>query len=373
MKVGIVGGGQLARMLALAAHPLGVGTIVQDPDATGPAAQVTQSLRGAFTDRAALRRLGSASAVITFDWENIAVGALRQLGPGHRFAPPLRALEIGQDRLREKNLFRRLKVPTTHCRAVADERGLRAAVREIGLPGVLKTRRLGYDGKGQVVLRRAQDIAAAWQQVAGAPCIYEELIHYEYEVSALAVRGRDGQVLFYPLTLNWHEQGILRLSRAPLTNAALQHAAERHVSAILESLDYVGVMAVEFFVRDGGLVANEIAPRVHNSGHWTIEGAATSQFENHLRAICALPLGATTTHRHVAMVNLIGRMPAQAPLLAIEDLHWHDYGKTARPGRKLGHLTVLADSARKRDRLARKVLSLVMPRPPRSLPGPKFT
>ena len=361
MPLGIVGGGQLGRMLALAGYPLGLDFLFLDRSGDTPAAQVATSLVGEFTDPVMLRELAGRSEVISFDWENISVPALRAATRGGRarVSPPLRALAIAQDRLSEKRLFDRLRIPTTHYAAVDSLAALLRAVHAIGLPGVLKTRRMGYDGKGQAVIRTLEDAEAAWRTMGSVPLLYEGFIPFDYEVSCIAVRGRDGALAFYPLSRNVHHAGILRVTLAPWRNATLQRAAQRYLRALLTDLNYVGVLAVEFFVRRGRLVANEMAPRVHNSGHWTIEGAATSQFENHLRAIAGLPLGATSTRGHAGMVNLIGAVPGRKPLLGLPDLHLHDYGKAPRPGRKVGHLTLIAPSAAARnDRIRSLVKSL---------------
>jgi len=218
---------------------------------------------------------------------------------------------------------------------------------------------MGYDGKGQFVLRNPADLDRAWEALGKAPLLYENLVPFDAEVSVIAVRGRDGTVVFYPLNLNVHRDGILRLTRAPYGNAALIRRAHRAAKKLLEHFQYVGVLTIEFFVKRGKLIANEMAPRVHNSGHWTIEGADTSQFENHVRAIAGLPLGSTRARGHSAMINLVGQMPTREPLLREPGLHWHDYGKAARPGRKLGHLTICEPSAKTRDLKAFKVLAKV--------------
>jgi 5-(carboxyamino)imidazole ribonucleotide synthase len=238
---------------------------------------------------------------------------------------------------------------------------LQRAAEQIGLPGVLKTRRLGYDGKGQYVVRKASDIEPAWQALGNAPLLFEEMVPFDYEVSIIGARSTRGEVVVYPLNGNVHAQGILRLTRAPYGSLALQRAAARSLRRVLDHFRYTGILTIEFFVRRGRLVANEMAPRVHNSGHWTIEGAATSQFENHLRAILGLPLGATRARGHCAMLNLIGDMPARAAVLADEGVHLHDYGKSPRPGRKLGHLTLVERSAARRDRRARRLLGRLAP------------
>jgi 5-(carboxyamino)imidazole ribonucleotide synthase len=358
MTVGIVGAGQLGRMLALAGYPLGLDFLFLDRSAAVPAAAMAPLLVGEFTDRPLLRRLARRCEVLSFDWENISVTALRSARRGlrTRIAPPLRALATGQDRLAEKRLFERLAIPTTRYAAVGSLAQLERAIARIGLPGVLKTRRLGYDGKGQRVIRNPGAIATAWRSMGSSALLYEEFVPFAAEVSALGVRGRDGSEALYPLTRNWHAGGILRLSVAPWQAPDLERQARAHLRAVLRDFNYVGVLAIEFFVKDGRLIANELAPRVHNSGHWTIEGAVTSQFENHLRAITGLPLGRTAAVGHAAMINLIGRMPARRAVLATPGVHLHDYGKQPRPGRKLGHCTLVAPTALERDRRARQLL-----------------
>ena len=360
MKVGIVGAGQLGRMMALAGYPLGLDFLFLDKDAGTPGGQVAPLLAGALDDRELLGQLAQRCQVVTFDWENVGVEAFEGLPDGGaRISPPLRALAAAQDRLTEKRCFDLLGIPTTRYAAVDSRESLELAVRGIGLPGVLKTRRMGYDGKGQFVLRKREDLERAWDALGASPLLYENLVPFDSEVSIIAARGLDGSMAFYPLNLNVHHEGILRLTRAPYGNAALTRQAQRAARKLLEHFQYVGVLTIEFFVKRGKLIANEMAPRVHNSGHWTIEGAETSQFENHVRAIAGLPLGSTKPRGHSAMVNLIGRMPAREPLLGEPGLHWHDYGKSARPGRKLGHLTLCETSAKSRDRRAFKLLSKV--------------
>jgi 5-(carboxyamino)imidazole ribonucleotide synthase len=360
MTIGIVGAGQLGRMMALAGYPLGLDFLFLDKDAATPGGQVAPLLAGALDDRQLLGELSQRCEVLTFDWENVPVDALQELqdgGKGARISPPLRALAAAQDRLTEKRSFELLGIPTTRYASVDSRESLELAVKSIGLPGVLKTRRLGYDGKGQCVIRAAADLDAAWKSLGKSPLLYENLVPFDAEVSVIAVRGADGAVAFYPLNLNVHREGILRLTRAPHGNKALARQAQRAARKLLEHFKYVGVLTIEFFVQRGKLIANEMAPRVHNSGHWTIEGAETSQFENHIRAIAGLPLGSTRARGHSAMINLVGQMPTRAPLLAQEGLHWHDYGKAPRPGRKLGHLTICEKTAKSRDQKALKVLS----------------
>jgi 5-(carboxyamino)imidazole ribonucleotide synthase len=359
MTIGIVGAGQLGRMMALAGYPLGFDFLFLDRDARTPGGQVGPILEGELTDRTLLDKLSQSCEVLTFDWENIPVEALESLPGKARIAPPLRALAAAQDRLSEKRTFELLGIPTTRYAAVDSRESLELAVKSIGLPGVLKTRRMGYDGKGQFVLRKPADLDLAWAALGKAPLLYENLVPFDAEVSIIAVRGLTGEVAFYPLNLNVHRDGILRITRGPYANVALTRQAQRAARKLLEHFKYVGVLTVEFFVRAGRLVANEMAPRVHNSGHWTIEGADSSQFENHVRAIAGLPLGSTSARGHSAMINLVGEMPTREALLAEPALHWHDYGKTARPGRKLGHVTICDGTAKARDRRAFKLLSRI--------------
>ncbi len=345
MKVGIIGGGQLARMLALAGHPLGIETVVLDPAPDACAGAVTQQLRGAYDEQSQLKALADDVDVVTYEFENVPAEAVKFLTDQASVYPPPNALETGRDRLREKTLLSTtLGIPTAPFAVVDSRQGLESAVADIGLPAVLKTRTLGYDGKGQFVLRRTEDVDAAWDLLGGVPLILEGFVEFEREVSIIAVRGRNGEIRCYPLSENIHTDGILRLSYCRPGDPQ-QAAAEDYIRRLLESLDYVGVLALELFQAGDRLLANEMAPRVHNSGHWTIEGAETSQFENHLRAICGLPLGPTTPVGYSAMFNLIGDLPEPAAVLAIPGAHFHAYGKAAREGRKVGHITVRAQSA----------------------------
>ncbi len=359
MKIGIIGAGQLGRMLVLAGTPLGLRFAVYDPSADAPAGQVAPLFNGGFEDLDALGHFAAGSDIVTFDWENVPVAAARAAAAEARVLPSPRALEVSQDRLQEKRLFSRLGIPVAPHRAVDDRAGLARAVSEIGLPGILKTRRLGYDGKGQATLRVAADVDRAWRALGGQPLLYERMVDFDCEVSLIAARNRRGDVAFYPLTRNEHAAGILSVSIAPYPRPRLQRLAEAHLRAILEHLRYVGVLCVEFFVTGHRLIANEMAPRVHNSGHWTIEGAETSQFENHLRAIAGLPLGSTRCRGHVVMVNCIGRMPPANKVLAMPGVHLHDYGKMARPGRKLGHMTFVDTDKKRRDAMATALLTMI--------------
>ena len=342
-RVGVLGGGQLGRMLGLAGRALGLELAFLDPSADSPAAAVGSLDVSDYTDAAALERLARAD-VVTFEFENVPVSAVTALESRAKVFPGSRALEVAQDRLHEKTCFRSLGIGTPPFEAVSTWLELAAALGRVGLPAVLKTRRFGYDGKGQAVLRTEADAKAAFERLGGAPLILEGFVAFQRELSIIAVRGRQGEVACYPLVENHHENGILRktIAPAPGVTEELQRVANQHVEKLLAHLDYVGVLALELFQVDGALLANEIAPRVHNTGHWTIEGARTSQFENHLRAILGLPLGATEALSPCAMLNLIGTAPDAAAVLAVSDAHLHWYGKEPRAGRKVGHITVRA-------------------------------
>jgi 5-(carboxyamino)imidazole ribonucleotide synthase len=346
-------------MLALAGYPLGVRCLFLDRGADSPGAQVAPSLIGDLEDPALLAELASRSDVVTFDWENISGSALKPLERITQVRPPRAALEVSQDRLAEKALFTRLKIPVAaHC-AIDSSEDLVRAIEKIGLPGVLKTRRLGYDGKGQYVLHAAEDLDKAWAAIGGAGLIYEKFQNFSREVSLVGARSASGQTVFYPLSSNTHAGGILRYSIAPFISARLEHSARLYLKRVMNALGYIGVLTIEFFVVHGSLVANEMAPRVHNSGHWTIEGCVTSQFENHLRAVCDMPLGSTRALGHTAMINFLGLMPDRERLLAFDGLTYHDYGKTPRPGRKLGHCTILKRLPKERDKALSNTLKSI--------------
>ena len=349
--VGILGGGQLGRMLALAGYPLGLRFIVLDPSDEAPAGRLTEHIRAPYDDADALDDLARRAHVVTYEFENVPVEAARRVEASRPVFPNPGALETAQDRLLEKRLFRDLGIPTAPFEAVDDLSGFEAAVRKVGLPAVLKTRREGYDGKGQRVIRRHEDIGPAFEDLGDRPLILEGFVPFERELSILSVRSTKGETSFWPLVQNTHGEGILRLSLAPApdVSAELQAAAEQEASRVLDALGYVGVLAIELFQKDGVLYANEMAPRVHNSGHWTIEGAETSQFENHLRAILGYPLGPTRPVGLSAMVNLIGEVPPVDRLAGMHGLHLHLYDKGPRPGRKVGHVTFRGADAGARD------------------------
>jgi len=347
--IGILGGGQLGYMLALAGYPLGLHFRFLDPSPEAPVGRIANRVTADYLDEQALEKFSHGLEVATYEFENVPVAATKFLEQRLPVYPPSAALEQAQDRLREKRLFRKLGIPVTEFAEVAGAGDLDAAVKQVGLPAILKTCRMGYDGKGQWLLRTATDIRAALPELPGGPLILEKFVPFTRELSVLGVRGRYGEIAFYPLIENHHRGGILRLSLAPAPHLApsLQLEAENAARAVLETLGYVGVLCIEFFEVNGRLLANEMAPRVHNSGHWTIEGAEASQFENHLRAILGLPLGSTTPVGVSVMLNLIGEIPDSADVLKVANAHLHLYGKEARAGRKLGHLTVRAEQTEK--------------------------
>jgi 5-(carboxyamino)imidazole ribonucleotide synthase len=353
--IGILGGGQLARMLALAGAPLGLRFRIVDTSADACAGQVAPLVQADWTDLAALEQFARGVDVATFDFENVPSETAQWLATRVPVFPAPRALAVAQDRLAEKRLFVELGMGTPAFAAVDSRADLDAALAAIGAPAVLKTRRLGYDGKGQFRLRSAADADAAWAALGGVPLILEQFVPFDFECSVVAVRGRDGDFRTWPLTRNWHADGILAASLAPAPcDPMLARAAFAHARALAESLDYVGVFALELFVHGERLLANEMAPRVHNSGHWTIEGAHASQFENHLRAVLGMPLGSTEARGPSAMLNWIGELPARDPVLREPTGHWHDYGKSPRAGRKVGHATFAAhDVAELREALRR--------------------
>lgn len=344
--IGVLGAGQLGRMLALAGYPLGLHFRFADSVSGAPAGQLAEQLVVDFNDLSWLERFLPGPGVVTYEFENVPVEVARAVERRVPVYPPPAALEASQDRLAEKTLFRRLGIPTALFRPVDSREQLEQALVELGYPALLKTRRFGYDGKGQRWIVGHADIEWAWQTLLGTPLLLEGVVPFHRELSQIAVRGRDGSLAFYPLVENYHEEGMLRLSLAPAPNLTddLQRQAKEYVTRVLKELAYVGVLAVEFFQQGQQLIANEMAPRVHNSGHWTIEGSQTSQFENHLRALLGWPLGATGMVSPCAMFNLIGTPPDPRLVLALPEAHLHLYGKAPRARRKLGHLTLRGHS-----------------------------
>lgn len=349
ITVGILGGGQLARMMALAGAPLGLRFVVFDPAADACAGQVAPLQVGNFDDTEALAAFAAKVDVITFDFENVPAASAHWLAERKPVFPNPAALAVAQDRLSEKTLFQELGIALPAFADIRSRDELAAKAAEFGTPCILKTRRLGYDGKGQFRIRDAADIDAAWQtlgaQVDKTGLILEGFVAFEREVSVVAVRGRDGEFRAWPLTANWHVDGVLSASLAPAALSAEQQAtAIAYARRVAERLDYVGVFALELFCRGDALLANEMAPRVHNSGHWTSDGAETSQFENHIRAVLGLPLGDTRMLGHACMLNWLGQMPDAKAVLGEAAGHWHDYGKQAREGRKVGHANLRDDA-----------------------------
>jgi len=362
MRIGIIGAGQLGQMLGFAARDLDIEVRFVDPSENPPAAVCGKVLQGRFDDPVALIALADTCDVITYEFENVPVAALQHIEGIAPIYPPPSALRFSQDRIDEKRLFGELEIPLAAYHAVDTRDDMDAAVKQLGLPLVFKTRRFGYDGKGQFVARASANLDAAWATLGGQPLVAEQWIEYDYEISCIGVRSVSGEIAIYPLSRNEHVDGILHTSRSPLNNSALTASASEFVHRLLNRLDYVGVLALELFVVGEQLLANEFAPRVHNSGHWSIEGSATSQFENHLRAILDLPLGSTASCGHAGMVNLIGKIPESVGELRFGAVH--DYGKDPRPGRKLGHITVVSESAGQRDALIQEIIKSVTQSPP---------
>lgn len=343
MRVGIVGGGQLGRMLALAGRPLGMTFRFLEPAEHPPVHHLGEVVRARYDDPSALARFVEGLDVVTYEFENVPVEAARWLAERVPVHPDPAALEMAQDRAIEKSAFERLEIPTAPFGVVRTEDDVHSAVREIGTPLVLKTRRFGYDGKGQAVVRTGADAASAWRSVGEAACIAEGYVPFDRELSLVAVRSA-GEMAFYPLVENEHREGILRRTTAPAPNltTTLIDSAQTSVRRIAEETNYQGVLALELFQVGDDLLANEMAPRVHNSGHWSQDGAVTSQFENHLRAIAGLPLGSTDLRgKRTVMTNLIGTADPVSDLLRDPRARVHMYDKSPRPGRKIGHVNVV--------------------------------
>lgn len=341
--IAIFGGGQLGLMLANAARPLGIRSVFLEDAPNCPAALAGEVMTNADYDKFA-----NACDTFTLEFENTPLSSAQIIESHAKLYPPSQALFIAQDRLNEKNLFNELGITTVPFLAVNSQDELNAACEKLGLPLVLKTTRGGYDGKGQFVIRTQDDIKAAWAELGdatkSAPLIAEGFINFSREVSLIAVRAQDGDIRYYPLVENTHHNGILAKTVAPAPSAEhLNEQAQSSIKKLLEHLNYVGVMTLELFVTDSGLIANEIAPRVHNSGHWSIEGAVCSQFENHMRAVAGLPLGSTDIIKPSVMLNVIGKYPNLQDVLAIDGVHFHHYHKDERDGRKIGHITVMCD------------------------------
>ncbi|MEE4303580.1 MAG: 5-(carboxyamino)imidazole ribonucleotide synthase [Wenzhouxiangella sp.] len=345
MKVGILGGGQLARMMAQAGLPLGCEFVFLDPKADACAGQLGELVVADWEDADALDRL-SACDRITCDFENVPATVLERLADaGHPVRPAANAFAAAQDRLTEKRLFESLDIEVAPFAPVSGRTDLLEALDRIGYPALLKTRRMGYDGKGQYLLRTPEDLEPAWAELGDYDLILEGWVDFDFECAISVVRNAEGEMRCYPLSRTVHADGMLRLAAAPANvDAGLRERAEACGRLLAEHLDYIGCLTLELFVAGDRILGNEFAPRVHNSAHWTIEGAVCSQFENHIRAVCDLPLGATDLRAPAMMFNWIGAMPSTDELLKVPDLHWHDYGKQPRPGRKVGHATLLAET-----------------------------
>ena len=345
-------------MLALAGYPLGLEFLFFDPSAECCAEPVGELIRADYDDQAALADFCERIDVASFEFENVPQSAAEFVAARRALRPGFAVLGTAQDRLNEKNLFESLGIPVPGFAAVDSRSALDQALSLLGFPAVLKTRRMGYDGKGQAVLRSPDDVETAWSRLGGQPLILERFVAFERELSCLTVRGSDGTIAHYPVVENVHRSGILHTA-SPRADDPLQGLAEDYSRRIVEHFDYVGVLAFEFFAVGAQLLANEIAPRVHNSGHWSIEAAVCSQFENHLRAVCGLPLGSTALRQHSLMLNCIGTEPAPEQILAINGAHLHRYGKTPKPLRKLAHITLCADDAATLDGLRLRVEPLL--------------
>ncbi len=357
MKVGILGGGQLARMIALAGYPLGIRFIFLDPSVGACATTLGDHLHGDYQDEKLLAELAKRADVVTYEFENVPAKVASFLESHTQVYPPSKALAVAQDRLVEKEFLNDLGIPTAPYADITTFESLQTAMEKIGYPAILKTRTQGYDGKGQSVLKSVADLKSSWQKLEGLPAIVEGFVNFKREVSIVAVRSVSGELAFYPLSENVHRGGILRVSESR-ENDAMQAKAEDYVTRLMKALDYVGVLALELFEVDGELVANEFAPRVHNSGHWTIEGAETSQFENHLRAILDLPLGSTAAVGNVAMVNFIGGKPENEEVLKIPNTHLHLYAKAPRKGRKIAHATIRTKTLEELEPLKKRLIAL---------------
>jgi 5-(carboxyamino)imidazole ribonucleotide synthase len=333
-------------MLALAGYQMGIEFRFFDPSAGAPVGQIGELVSADYGDRAALEGFLKDVDVVTYEFESIPLSTVEFVAERVKVYPPVEALEIAQDRLLEKKLFEHLGIPTPPFAPVDSLEDLRKAVSRIGLPVVLKTRKMGYDGKGQAVILDESSLESGWKRLAGVPLLVEKYVSFQHELSVIGVRDPNGHEVFYPPVENVHGDGILRTSTVPAPHATTEASALaiEYSRRLMDKLEYVGVLALELFSVDGTLLANEMAPRVHNSGHWTIEGAETSQFENHLRAVLALPLGVTSLRGAAVMLNIIGNIPSREKVLAVEGAHLHLYGKAPTEKRKVGHVTVVGRS-----------------------------
>ncbi len=344
MKIGVLGGGQLGRMMAIEGVRLGQEFVFFDPAQDACAGQLGEHICAEYDDEQALSEFADACDIITLDFENVPVAATDFLARSRPVRPGSLALKMAQDRLVEKTFFSDLQIPCPLFSPASSWDQLKLSCQEIGFPCVIKTRRMGYDGKGQAVVKDLQELESAWKALEGNDLIVEAFVEFKRELSIIAVRSVSGVTAFYPLAENRHKEGILITSFAPAVAEDVEEEAQRYASKALDALDYCGVLAIELFDMGGRLMVNEMAPRVHNSGHWTLDGAVTSQFENHLRAIMDWPLGSTSAIGATAMMNWIGAMPDPSNALSYPNARWHDYGKKPRAGRKVGHVNICADN-----------------------------
>ena len=357
MKIGILGAGQLGMMLAQAGQKIGMEFRFMDPASEIAARGLGEHVCAAYEDIDALEQFARGLDFITFEFENVRMESVRWLAQRVPTAPSAECLRVAGDRQFEKDLFAACGIPTAPYATFFFRDEYDEGLRRIGYPAVLKTRRFGYDGKGQRVIRTPEQAEAAWKELNGLPLFLEGFVDFDREVSLVSARDAKGNTLHYPLVENHHRDGILRLTYAPAPALSpdLQALAEEYARRVMEKMNYVGVLAIEFFQAGRQLMANEMAPRVHNSGHWSIEGAVTSQFENHLRAVAGLPLEPTKAMDFSAMINLIGEIPDLGEVAKEPDTYLHDYGKKPRAGRKVGHITVLAETRGALDRRIYKI------------------
>ncbi len=364
-RVGIIGGGQLAQMLADSVKHLGIECTVLDPNPDCCARSTCNHIQANYTDPDALAKLASASDVVTYEFENVPSAAAEIIGKNCPIHPNAQALDVAQDRALERTMFTKLGIAVPSYALVDDLDSLDAAIQSVGTSAILKARRLGYDGKGQVLINDPSHAPDALKTIGSVPAILDQFVEFTRELSIIATRSQSGEIVYYPLTQNIHRGGILRVSKSPARNVSdtIATQAQNAIKNILEHFDYVGTLAVEFFQIGQGsnahLLANEIAPRVHNTGHWTIEGAKTSQFENHMRAVMGMDLGSTDSVGHSAMVNIIGNEPRPGALDAMPEAHVHMYGKAPRAGRKIGHVTLNAPTPTQLDSLLERFTRVV--------------
>lgn len=353
MKIGVLGSGQLGRMLALAGYPLGHTFHFYDSSASTSTRELGTTTVAEFEDRAALRAFAEECDIITYEFENVPCSAAQFLQTLRPVFPPPRALEVSQDRVTEKEFLQSLDIATPRFRSASTEAELREACEVLGLPCIAKTRRFGYDGKGQVRIEHPDQIHEAWESLQGVPLIVEGFVPFSRELSVIATRDQTGSICIYPLSCNEHVHGILHRSElpAPDVSASLKHSAQELISKVMNELAYVGTLAIELFEVRGEILANEMAPRVHNSGHATIDCSISSQFENHVRAISGMPLGSVDPHARAVMYNIIGSLPKLDEIAVLSNARIHLYGKEPRPGRKLGHITLLNPSKAEEDKV----------------------